>query len=716
MKLDVDVNAVVLSNVGTTGEFKIRNSAKAFKILSDGLYSNKIRAIIRELGCNAVDSHVAAKKEDVPFEVHLPSIFEPWFSVRDYGIGLNGDQVVNIYTTYFESTKTGSNDFIGALGLGSKSPFSYTENFTVIAIKDGVKRIYSAFINEAGVPCVAEMSVEDTTDINGVEVKFSVTNRNDYYTFMNESRIVFRYFKNKPKVIGVNNFVHDTPKYHEQNIVPGIHTSENPESGGYYGTPSTALMGNISYPISLPDPEKHFGSLAELLSCGLVIEFDIGDLDFAASREALSYVPLTIASIKRKLEYLNANLTAYIEKHVKDISHDWAKSQYLKEKFNTRLFSAAVKDYVTKTKFDLIDITSRHSQKEIKLYVDELEKLSVQVTGMNVSPGSCYNIKTSNEFIQSPRGYRSCFSIPIDMSVVIVLNDLNTGCTARAKYHYQNHNNEGRKMVFCLTASGKDLAERQKTYDLILKKLRNPPTVVKASTLIAPERKKAVSNSGITFMELKVDADPSYAESYKFTPYNETIDDNETYYYVCLSNQTPIDLQGKDFDIRGIKSRMARCGVKNIEDIKIFGVRKNRINEIKELDNWIWVEDKLKEEIAKVSESHIASLIANGLLDQYSDKMYTNTNLAKLVDVSSFYSSCITEFAAIKRSTGNVHSLVELCRQYGNLMHVDAVTNKINAKKKALRDKYPLLVHLNSADNHLIAEYIKLIDRQQEKK
>ena len=31
----------VLSNVGEIGEFRIRNSAKAFNILSSGLYANK---------------------------------------------------------------------------------------------------------------------------------------------------------------------------------------------------------------------------------------------------------------------------------------------------------------------------------------------------------------------------------------------------------------------------------------------------------------------------------------------------------------------------------------------------------------------------------------------------------------------------------------------------------------------------------------------------
>ena len=170
-------NEAILSNVGAIGEFRIRNSAKAFSILSSGLYSNKIRAIIRELSCNAVDSHVAAGKESTPFDIHLPNSLEPWFSIRDYGTGLSHDQVTNIYTTYFESTKTDSNAFIGALGLGSKSPFSYTDNFTVTANKDGSKRIYTAFINEQGVPSIALMTDNDTDEPNGVEVQFSVNDR-----------------------------------------------------------------------------------------------------------------------------------------------------------------------------------------------------------------------------------------------------------------------------------------------------------------------------------------------------------------------------------------------------------------------------------------------------------------------------------------------------------------------------------------------------------
>jgi HSP90 family molecular chaperone len=154
------VNEAIVSNVGEIGEFRIRNSAKAFNILSSGLYANKVKAIIRELSCNAVDSHIAAGKKETPFDVHLPNSLEPHFSIRDYGTGLSHEQVTQIYTTYFESTKTASNEFIGALGLGSKSPFSYTDNFTVTAIQNGKKGIYSAFINDSGVPSIALMMTE----------------------------------------------------------------------------------------------------------------------------------------------------------------------------------------------------------------------------------------------------------------------------------------------------------------------------------------------------------------------------------------------------------------------------------------------------------------------------------------------------------------------------------------------------------------------------
>ena len=121
--------------------FSIAANASMFRILSNGLYSNKERAIIREVSCNAYDANVDAGNGHIPIEVHLPNTLEPFFSIKDSGPGLTPDQMVNVYTQYGNSTKTDNNLAIGCMGLGSKSPFSYIDSFTVISIHRNPKYV-----------------------------------------------------------------------------------------------------------------------------------------------------------------------------------------------------------------------------------------------------------------------------------------------------------------------------------------------------------------------------------------------------------------------------------------------------------------------------------------------------------------------------------------------------------------------------------------------
>jgi len=367
----------ILSNVGEVGDFKIKASAKAFSILSSGLYANKIRAIVRELSCNAVDSHVAAGKQETPFDVHLPNDLEPWFSIRDYGTGLSHAQVTQIYTTYFESTKTTSNEYIGALGLGSKSPFAYTDNFTVTAVQNGKKGIYSAFINGQGVPSIAQMMTEDTDEPNGVEVKFSVNDRYDYSKFRDEARTVYTYFKLKPIVTGYKDFEFNDIVYDTKDIIPGVHSYKN----SYH---SKAVMGNIGYPIEIPNSDKVLGELRTLLNCGLEMHFAIGELDFQASREGLSYIPQTIEAIKAKLVAVNSALTTVLAKEADAIENLWERALFLSNKRSQDLWKAAVGEYVTKNKPAMVQLDNNRYWDFIqspKVMVDELaKKYNISIT------------------------------------------------------------------------------------------------------------------------------------------------------------------------------------------------------------------------------------------------------------------------------------------------------------------------------------------------
>ena len=434
-------NEAIVSNVGEIGEFRIRNSAKAFSILSSGLYANKIRAVIRELSCNAVDSHAAAGNTGTPFDVHLPNSLEPHFSIRDYGTGLSHEQVTNIYTTYFESTKTNSNAFIGALGLGSKSPFSYTDNFTVTAIQNGRKGIYTAFINEAGVPSIAQMMEEATDEPAGVEVKFAVNSRYDFDKFRQEARIVYKHFALRPVVSGNGDFSFVDAEYESRDIVPGVHSFKTSSS-------SAAVMGNIAYPIDVPAADQSINpELRALLSCGLEMHFDIGELDFQASREGLSYIPSTVAAINRKLEQVNAALTLVLAKEADAIENLWDRAVFLYKKKEHRLWTAAVAKYATDTALPTYNDKQYNRLARFDFKVEDLASTyNIVIKQLRQSRGSkvVSNNKSHTEYApnhaKDANGHYITWQewhVGVDADSHFVINDLKTGASERARYHYK---------------------------------------------------------------------------------------------------------------------------------------------------------------------------------------------------------------------------------------------------------------------------------------
>lgn len=286
-------------------QFNIKQNARAFEILSSNIYSDKPLAVVREYGCNAYDAHVAAGKQDVPFEVHLPNQYEPYLSIKDYGTGLSHEQVMTLYTTYFESSKADSNDFIGALGLGSKSAFAYTDQFTVTSRYNGEKRIYNAFVGEDGAPAITPMSQQETDEPNGVEIFISVKQQ-DYNTFADRARQVFSRFPVLPIITG--NII--SLEQVEYSLTGSNYKLRKDGRGGCY-----AIQGSVAYPINynsltLPGMEKYRTLLVEL---PLDITFPLGELNVTASREQLNYDKVTQANILETAKAILDDLPRHVE-------------------------------------------------------------------------------------------------------------------------------------------------------------------------------------------------------------------------------------------------------------------------------------------------------------------------------------------------------------------------------------------------------------------
>jgi hypothetical protein len=307
MKLHAQTNKVEKSGNFENSGFSIEASAKAFFILSDGLYSNKIKAVIRELSTNAYDSHVDAGVADKPFDVHLPTRLEPTFYVRDYGTSMDHEDCMQLYTTYFRSTRNQSNDAVGCLGLGSKAPFAYCDQFTVEAYLDGTRRVYTAYQGEDGSPVFSLMDESPTDEADGVKVSLSVK-KDDVWDFEQESEKLYKFFTVRP------NFVGGEVSFEDGDILLTGNGWEF-ESGSY---DNHIVMGQIAYPLDYDQIKDERAHDFLYKSKGLNVYVGIGDVDITPSRESLSYNDQTKKKIVRMINDIALEIAASMEEQIAD--------------------------------------------------------------------------------------------------------------------------------------------------------------------------------------------------------------------------------------------------------------------------------------------------------------------------------------------------------------------------------------------------------------
>jgi hypothetical protein len=715
------VNEAIVSNVGEIGEFRIRNSAKAFSILSSGLYANKIRAVIRELSCNAVDSHAAAGNTSTPFDVHLPNSLEPHFSIRDYGTGLSHAQVTNIYTTYFESTKTNSNAFIGALGLGSKSPFSYTDNFTVTAIQDGRKGIYTAFINEAGVPSIAQMLEEATDEPAGVEVKFAVNDRYDFDKFAQEAAIVYKHFSLRPVIAGNSRFAFSETDYESRDIIPGVHSYKNAVRSG-----SVAIMGNIAYPIDIPAADQSIEQdVRALLGCGLEMHFDIGELDFQASREGLSYIPSTIAAINRKLKQVNAALTVVLAKEADAIENLWDRAVFLYKKKEHRLWTAAVNKYAIDTNLPTYNNKQYSHLARFDFKVTDLAaNYNIVIRQLRHSRGikTVNNGKSVTEYADNrakdANGHYITWQewqVSVDDSSHFIINDLKTGAGERARYHYRETGCDVyNRNIWILEKADKTKAMNIKAF---FAAIQEPPTARRfaASTLKQRERESLGTNVTILKLEKRNQGGYNYRRSdddmvWRDAGKASAFDTAQTHYYVPLSGFQMLSSKGYDSGKNLYEDVMSLPGLFNGT---ILGVRKGDIDEVKKMKNWVNFEDHITAVLtAKDVSKLLMSLVKSNLESR--EIFELSASVLSLIDNKSPYAKMLLAFKGVDKFTGNQYNMNNLFRKFAPNANLspEALTIKFQQQLNAVNDRYPLLAKLSSyrVEASDIAEYVNLID------
>ncbi|WP_088209800.1 hypothetical protein [Escherichia coli] len=290
----------ILGNGSKSKAFSITASPKVFKILSSDLYTNKIRAVVRELITNMIDAH-ALNGNPEKFIIQVPGRLDPRFVCRDFGPGMSDfdiqgdDNSPGLYNSYFSSSKAESNDFIGGFGLGSKSPFSYTDTFSITSYHKGEIRGYVAYMDGDGPQIkptfVKEMGPNDKT---GIEIVVPVEEK-DFRNFAYEVSYIMRPFKDLAIINGLDREIDYFPDFDDYY---GVNPERYwPDRGGLY-----AIYGGIVYPIDGVIRERNWLSIRNEVN---YIKFPMGSLDIAPSREALSLDDRTRKNIIERVKELS---------------------------------------------------------------------------------------------------------------------------------------------------------------------------------------------------------------------------------------------------------------------------------------------------------------------------------------------------------------------------------------------------------------------------
>jgi hypothetical protein len=134
------------------------------------------------------------------------------------------------------------------------------------------------------------MSQENTSESNGVAVQIPVKEK-DFNEFIKSVQKAFRFFDVKPTTSGgVCHWSDEKPMFSGEDWM-FLDSSTQWEA--------FAIMGGVTYPI---DHYKVDDKYNQIVRKGVVLKFAMGELDFAPSREHLSYDDNTIKAINDKME------------------------------------------------------------------------------------------------------------------------------------------------------------------------------------------------------------------------------------------------------------------------------------------------------------------------------------------------------------------------------------------------------------------------------
>ena len=321
MKTDVIEREVNFQGDFDTKSFHIeeKNTVHIIKILRNKLYSNKILAVIREYITNAIDANVENKSER-PIQITLPTMFDSYLRIRDFGKGLSQKEVENIFISYGNSTKRNSDDFTGCLGIGSKSAFSYADSFLINSYRNGKLYNYVSFLDETGLGSITLLAESSTEEESGLEICVPIKSE-DHSNFEREFFSYIWAVDAPYELKGTTRtdfkediFLKEEGQFQLGSMV-GFNTYEMFYALGTKETGCYVVMGNVPYKI-----ESNWFSnniqrdlAREYKSHLLAFKVKMGEVEFSSNRESIELTTHNQAVLKEYLERFKETYRSHVK-------------------------------------------------------------------------------------------------------------------------------------------------------------------------------------------------------------------------------------------------------------------------------------------------------------------------------------------------------------------------------------------------------------------
>lgn len=304
--------------------FSIEDHGMIFDILRNKMYSNCILAICREISCNARDAHREVGKSDIPIQIHLPNRLEPFFKVKDFGPGISPERMNDVFIKYAASTKRNDNTQTGGFGLGAKTPFSYSDSFSIITNINGIKYNYGCAIDPTKVGKLVLFSTSPTTEPNGTEIIIPVKT-GDFNNFATWTEVATRYWKVKPIIKGgINTFEWETITKSLEGPNWTLCISNN------WNKSIKIIVDDIEYSLDT-DVLRNFANskIIDSTKGNVLLHFNTGEISLSANREQIYLDKQTKINILCRLNEVEKEIFNIVQHKVNSFPNLWEAHIYI---------------------------------------------------------------------------------------------------------------------------------------------------------------------------------------------------------------------------------------------------------------------------------------------------------------------------------------------------------------------------------------------------